>query len=145
MTILAFKFFCVNSRLSEGLQNCKNQQHKCLHIGSTPPPPPLYTMCKKTSDLVEDGFPNLCLFPLHTRLASFGIHGFWLEWKDFDWVEKSLSFPICAGSWYVLFGMIWYGMVVIVGSMAWYGMAFYGKVCAHVSPFLPLPSTCPAS
>ena len=42
--------------LWKGLQNYKNPQNKCLHIGSTPPP--LYTMCKKTSNLVEDGFPT---------------------------------------------------------------------------------------
>ena len=45
--------------LSKGLQNYANPQHTFLHMGSTPP---LYTMCKKTSDLAEDGFPKSVLY-----------------------------------------------------------------------------------
>ena len=59
VTILPFNFFFVNFMLSDGLQNYTNLQHRFLHMGSTPPPPFSYTMCKKTSDLEADGFPNL--------------------------------------------------------------------------------------
>ena len=44
--------------LPKGLQNCTNLQHKFAFMGSTPPPPPLYAMHKKTSTLVENGFPK---------------------------------------------------------------------------------------
>ena len=36
-------FLCVNFRLSEGLQNCKNLQHEFLHMG-TPLSPPLHNV-----------------------------------------------------------------------------------------------------
>ena len=38
------------------------------------PPSPLYTMCKKTSDLVEDGFPKLCPQPGSSldHMSGFG-------------------------------------------------------------------------
>ena len=46
--------------LSEGLQYYTNPQHKFLHMGLTPPPQHTHTQCvKKTSDLVEDGFPQV--------------------------------------------------------------------------------------
>ena len=46
--------------LAKDLQNYTNLQHHFLHMGSTPPP--FSTMCKKTSNLVADGFPYLVLY-----------------------------------------------------------------------------------
>ena len=54
--------------LSKGLQNYTNLQHKFLHMGSTPP---LYTMCKNSSDLAEDGFPKEgSIFSHHARHST---------------------------------------------------------------------------
>ena len=60
--------------LPKGLQNYTNLQHKSLHMGSTPLSP-LYTMCKKTSDLVDDGFPkkDLKLKTKHFHILFFKI------------------------------------------------------------------------
>ena len=61
-----------------------------------------------------------------------------LHWYSFDKV------------WYLQwYGMVWFG---ICNGMVWYdiecahGMVWYdyGVECAHVSPFMPLPSTYPA-
>ena len=88
MTILPLKIlFCVNFMFSKGLQNYANPQHNFLHMGSTPP---LYTMCKKTSDLVEDGFPYLetkraIRDPLNEKLPFF---------RAFQIFENNLDFLI---------------------------------------------------
>ena len=72
--------------LSKDLQSYKNPQHKFLHMGTTPPP--LYTVCKKTSDLVEDGFPYFSKFEVLLAFYAKGAKAVQKYWRGFQALDS---------------------------------------------------------
>ena len=87
--------------LSKGLQNYTNLQHKFLHMGLTPSP--LYTMCKKTSDLAEDGFPFSCLYICLCICVCLCVCLFVFisliinyQGKDYFWCHTASSWDYCS-------------------------------------------------